>query len=204
MGSQVTGGLEIPDPCYTHPNPSIGGVQWFLGTVFFSTLSIPNLECGTQFWLLFSFPWKLKLLFKDAFLGRVCQTCFRFLHETDIGCTKKKSPFFAPRLCLEFRDNFKTAIPKLSNAQLLSTVRTDEKIWVSQCLLPYSGQRLHTLRNTQILQCFFCPAKKQFRTHTHTCFAACLMIRFFWLKIWVTVRMGCQWIQKEILGPLDT
>ena len=25
MGSQVTGGLEIPDPCYAHPNPSIGG-----------------------------------------------------------------------------------------------------------------------------------------------------------------------------------
>ena len=27
-----TGGLEIPDPCYTHPNPSTySRVQWFLG-----------------------------------------------------------------------------------------------------------------------------------------------------------------------------
>ena len=117
---------------------------------------------------------------------------------------KKKVTLFCPKAVLGVQDNFKTAIPKLSNAQLLSTVRTDEKSEFLSASCPTVGKDCIHWEIHKFFSASFVLQKKQFRTHTHTCFAACLMIRFFWLKIWVTVRMGCQWIQKEILGPLDT
>jgi len=170
------------------------GSLFFLNTFKFRMWrSIP-----ASFWL----SVKTQVAFQGCIFGRVCQTCFRLLHETDIGCTTKKSPFFAQRLCLEFRTTSKTAIPKLSNAHFWSTRSFRWKnLEFLSASLPHTGQRLHTLRKTQILQCFFCPAKK--KIGTHTCFAACLMIHLFWQRsVW-----RCEWMPMGTEGDpelLDT